>query len=90
MKLFEFTPKQKLSIAEFHFAYETGTLIDGEVIRVIDTLNAHGIIENPYLWRKNVNNKVRGTIYSLFHIMKEKIDTEQMESILKDYYSGNL
>lgn len=81
IKTEEFTNKEQLEIAEFIFAYQSGTLIKPEAEDLIRVFQDHHVPE-AFVANLNIDDTVDLLVKNTSH--------ETREDIMHKYYSGKL
>ena len=87
VKRIDFTKDERYAIAEYVYSQEADILIISDATRLLDVLEKHDLLDNYENLIKSVENKVLGIIGAITNILYLKVSAEQIEEIMKEYYS---
>ena len=90
MTKIELSDNDKYVIAEFVYSCLSDILIKGDALKLIDVLYAHGLLEHPNHWKKEVNEQADGIVKRLGDILEQAIPDEQGSKLMDEYYAGQL
>lgn len=86
VKIIYFSKEERDSIAEYVYSEATDILIITDVTKLLDTLNNHNLLENYDSLKRSVENKVVGIVGAITNILYLKVQKEQIEDIMNEYY----
>lgn len=81
IKLSELSKKDKLAIAEYIYSQQTGVLIKSDAENVIKVLKAHNVKEAE---------TVSVEEYAVLNLINSSISSDDINIIIKEYYSCGL
>ena len=84
MEKLNFTKEERNDIAEFIYSYKADILIKNDAIKLIKVLANHGIIDDPKLFNKKVENK-EPNISSILFVLVNEIGSTKIDEIMNEY-----